>query len=126
MNPKRILVVDDDVEFLDEMKDMLAAHDFETVSINDSTVVQDVARLVKPDAILLDIKMAGMSGFQVKDRLNQDLETSHIPVIAITGCYNGPERRYLMNVLGVDCCFLKPFVPNELITAIESIITTPD
>lgn len=122
MTPRRILIVDDDVEFLEEIKDALAAYNFDPISINDSSAVQEVARLIKPDAILLDVKMAGLSGFQVKDRLSQDLVTARIPVIAITGGYGGKERRYLMNTLGVESCILKPVALQELITAIDAII----
>jgi len=122
MPARFILVVDDDVDFLEEMSELLRAYGFEPVVVNDSTAVQEIAKLVKPDAILLDVKMSGMTGFQVKDRLNQDLETMRIPVIAVTGSYSGKERRYLMNTLGVGACVMKPFAPRELVDAIESAL----
>lgn len=122
MAARRILVVDDDVDFLEEMTDILKSYGFEPIAVNDSAAVQDIVRLLKPDAILLDVKMSGLTGFQVKDRLSQDLETMGIPVIAVTGSYGGKDRRYLMNTLGVGNCIMKPFAPQELVDAIESIL----
>jgi len=119
MAVKKILVVDDDKEFSEELKELLFLSGYETMVINDSTQTFDAARTLKPDNILLDIKMNGMDGFQVLEKLKQSPETAKISIIAMTGYFTEEEHFRLMSMCGMDTCLRKPFNALDLIAKIE-------
>lgn len=116
---KKILVIDDDTEFLEELHEMLALSGYDTVSVNDGSAAFKIAKEVRPDLILVDLKMDGLSGFQVADRLNQFVETVDIPVIAMSGHFTEKEHSRLLDMLGVKALIKKPFHPLNVIAYIE-------
>ena len=123
---KKILLVDDDKEFLEELKEMLALTGYKVMGVADSVAAVNAARVTKPDAILLDLRMQAMSGFEVADKLKSFPETSHIPVIAMTGFYTLKEHAWLMNFCGIKRCIKKPFNPLDVIAEIEQAIKEAD
>ena len=116
---KRVLVIDDDEEFLEELKELLAQTGYEVSDISDSSIALKVARETRPDVILLDLRMRRTSGFEIADGLKRFLETERIPVIAMTGFYTMKEHSWLMNFCGIKKCLKKPFNPLDVIAEIE-------
>lgn len=88
---KKILIVDDEHDFSDMVKDYLSLKGGFEVEVADSGFQAGyiVARQ-KPDMILMDIMMPYMDGFQVLRMMRDDPETRHIPVIACTA-YRDPS-----------------------------------
>jgi len=124
MAEKRVLVIDDDNEFLQELRQMLAGSGYDVTTVSDSVAAVTAARTIKPDVILLDLRMRSMSGFEIADRLKGFNETSSIPVIAMTGFYTLKEHSWLMNFCGIRRCLRKPFNPLDVIAEIEDVIKT--
>ncbi len=124
MVSRKIMVVDDDKEFLEELKEMLIFSGYEVTGINDSTIALKVARVVKPDVILLDLRMRSTSGFEIANGLKSLIETSNIPVIAMTGYYTLKEHSWLINFCGIKRCLKKPFNPLDIIAEIEKVMET--
>ena len=118
---KRILVVDDDKEFLEELKETLGLSGYDVVEVNDSVSAVDVARSTKPDLVLLDLKMPGKSGFQLADELRHIAELGNIPVIAMTG-FLKDDYIPLINICGIKKCLKKPFNPLDVIAHIETAL----
>ena len=121
MAGKKIMIVDDDKEFLEELEETLSLSGYYTITIDDSTTAFDVASTMKPDIILLDLKMDKMSGFQVAESLKRFPTTSHIPIIAMTGVFNKKNHFSLMDLCGMDLCIEKPFNPLDVIILIEDL-----
>lgn len=122
MAEKRILIVDDDREFLDELKEMLVLTGYDVTGVTDGVAAVKAARVVKPDVIILDLRMHAMSGFEVADKLKGIPETADIPVIAMTGYYTLKEHAWLMNFCGIRRCLKKPFSPLDVIAEVENIL----
>lgn len=122
MRKQRIMVVDDDKEFLGELEETLRLGGYDPVSLSDSSTVLGAAREFRPDLILLDLKMNKMSGFQVAINLRQAPDVSDIPIIAMTGYFTGDHHLPLLNVCGVTKCISKPFKPQSIINEIEMLI----
>lgn len=118
MGKKRILIVDDDREFSDELKEMLEAGGYDPMVVNDSNAAVKVARKEEPDIILLDMRMNGLNGYQVTLKLKEYPETLKIPIIAMTGKYNA-EFFGLSLMYGEDRSLRKPFSPLDVISRIE-------
>lgn len=113
------MIVDDDREFLEELKETLTSSGYDTTALSNSTSALKMVRKIKPDVILLDLKMQGKSGFQIADELKQLPETAHIPIIAMTAFYTEREYTILMNICSIKTCLMKPFNPLDLIAEIE-------
>ena len=118
---KKIMVVDDDKEFLEELRETLALSGYDLLAVNDATRVLDTAISEKPDVILLDLKMPQKSGFQVADELRHLSEVSHIPIIAMSA-YLKDEYASLLNICGIKRCLSKPFYPLDVIAEIEEVL----
>jgi len=119
---KKVLIVDDDKEFLEELREMLAVTGYDVTSVSDSIAAIKAARTVNPDIILLDLRMTAMSGFEVADRLKGFPDTAGIPIIAMTGFYTLKEHAWLMNFCGIKRCIRKPFNPLDVIAEIENTL----
>jgi len=120
MANKKIMIVDDNDDFLEGLKDILESDGYDTITINDSTTVLDAAKMLKPDLIILDLKMTGMNGFEVADRLKRSSATTHIPIIGVSGIFevkNDFEDNFFL--MDFCCIFHKPFNLSELIDKIE-------
>jgi len=122
MPPIKLLVVDDDVDFLDELQESLQAEGYEVAVCSDGDSALQAALKLKPDLALLDLKMRGESGFQIAERLRKAAETKNIPIIAMTGFYTRVEHETLMKICGIDVCLIKPFQENVLKQKIASVL----
>lgn len=119
MSKGKVMIVDDDSEFLQELKEILDLSGYEVSQISDPSSVVSEAAGSAPDVILLDLKMEGLNGFEVADQLKHTEKTSSVPIIAMTGFYTEEEHMSLMNICGIQRCILKPFNPLDVISAIE-------
>ncbi len=81
---ERILVVDDDHAFLEVAERLLVKEGFSPISTDEPQMVLQIARTVKPCAIMLDIMMPGLNGWDVLDTLQSEPATASIPVIIIS------------------------------------------
>lgn len=122
MAKKKILVVDDNKEFLEEIKETLSLSGYEVVAINDAATAFEIACAAKPDVVLLDLKMPGKTGFKVADEITHSVELKHIPIVAMTGHFTDIEYSLLINLCGIKKCLLKPFNPLDVITQIEKLL----
>jgi DNA-binding response OmpR family regulator len=116
---KRVMIIDDDCEFLYEMNEALVLNGYEVVAVNDASLVYDMTEKTKPDVILLDLNMPKKSGFEVALELKYFSRLYHIPIIGITGFYNDDAYVSLMNLVGIQKYLKKPINPADLISQIE-------
>lgn len=90
MKKRKVLVVDDEIDFLEVLKKRLEANDFEVITAQDGKDALKRARKDSPDAILLDILMPEMNGLDVLKTLRKENET--LPIFIITAFSN--EERF--------------------------------
>ncbi|MDD5347124.1 MAG: response regulator [Candidatus Omnitrophica bacterium] len=117
---KKVMIVDDDAEFLEELCEMLDTSGYAVIPVREPRRAIDMADSAKPDVILLDLKMKQLSGFQIADGLSRLTGTVGIPVIAMTGFFTEHEHISLMNICGFRRCIVKPFAATDIINAIEA------
>lgn len=109
MSQMKIMIVDDDEDFLDELQESLRLEGYEAATFTTGASALKAARKSKPDLAILDLKMRGKSGFQVAEALRGMEETKNIPIIAMTGFYTQAEHGKLMKTCGINFCLIKPF-----------------
>jgi two-component system alkaline phosphatase synthesis response regulator PhoP len=122
MMAEKVMIIDDNKEFLEELKESLFLCGYECRALSDSAKAWRVARRIRPDVILLDLKMAGHNGFQVASDLKRDKETSGIPIIAMSGYFPIEDKSALLDLSLMDRRIKKPFEIADLITEIESVL----
>ncbi len=121
MMAKKIMIVDDDKEFLTELCEILESSGYEIVAVNNHSNVLEVANYEKPDLILLDIKMPDKSGFELAAEIKYSYKISHIPIIAMSAYFEEDDKP-LMEMCGISTRLKKPFTDIDLITQIENVL----
>ncbi len=79
-----LLIVEDDVKFARILLDMARQHEFKGIVAHSGSTGLALAREYQPSAVILDIRLPGMDGWTVLDRLKHDPSTRHIPVHVMT------------------------------------------
>ena len=122
---KKVLVVDDEEDFADLVREYLRIRGGLDVQIADSGFQAGftVARF-KPDLILMDLMMPDMDGFYVHRTLREDPETRHIPVIACTA-YRDPEIDERISRERFDGWIEKPLKLDALLELVRSHLGLP-
>lgn len=92
MTPK-ILLVDDENDFIELLRYKLAGHGYEFIVANDGVHALSQARLCKPDLILLDILLPDLDGLSVCEILKRQPATKNIPVIFMSALSSSVTRR---------------------------------
>lgn len=119
----KILLVDDDPDFVEATKAVLESRPYEIITALSGEEGLQKAREEKPDLVLLDIIMPGVDGFQVCQQLKKDPQLSQIPVIMITSF----SEKYMETSIGVSQGLSleaedfvdKPVAPTELLIRVE-------
>ena len=119
---KIIVIVDDDIELQQELKELLVSGGYEVRScIDGESALQSIPDIM-PDLILLDMKLGKINGFQVAERLKQMFGACYIPVIVMTGYYAPKEMELLKDICGVTKCITKPINPENILVEIDEIL----
>jgi two-component system cell cycle response regulator DivK len=94
MMSKKVLIVEDNELNMKLFHDLLDSQGYETLQTREGLQALALARLHKPDLILMDIQLPEISGLEVTKWLKDDEELSHIPVVAVTAfAMKGDEER---------------------------------
>jgi len=98
----KILIIDDEQDLVKLVKEVLELEDFQVSGAYDGEEGLRKATSEIPDLILLDIKMPGLNGFQVLERLKIDKTTSNIPVVMLTTSVLRRDRDKAFDLGAVD------------------------
>jgi two-component system KDP operon response regulator KdpE len=113
-----LLVVDDEAGILRLMKLELSAQGFRVITASDGESAITMAEEHRPDAILLDVMMPGISGLEVMRRLR---ERSNVPVLLVTAKDRDTDKVRGLE-LGADDYIVKPFNPDELGARVRAVL----
>ena len=102
MAREKILIIDDEQDLVKLVKEILELENFQVSSAYDGEEGLRKASSEIPDLILLDIKMPGINGFQVLERLKMDKTTSTIPVVMLTTSVLRRDRDKAFDLGAVD------------------------
>jgi CheY-like chemotaxis protein len=120
--PRTLLLADDSVTIQKVVGITFANEDVELVTVDNGDVALARAREIKPDLVLADVAMPGMSGYELCQALKQDSELSHIPVVLLTGTFETFDAQRASDV-GSDGHITKPFEAQALIDCVNSLLS---
>lgn len=107
------MVVEDNSEMRAMLAEVLFSRGYSVYSSDDARGACDLARVLRPAAILCDVVMPAMSGFEAAERLKRDPSTREIPIIFMTG------HNYLQEERSDAPWLLKPFTTDQLAEALK-------
>jgi CheY-like chemotaxis protein len=116
-----ILAVDDTPENLDVVKSALGGNYVVKAAIN-GMIALKIAQQAPPDLVLLDIRMPGMDGFEVMEKLRANEATQGIPVIFLTGDSDS-EVRQRAEDMGAAGFVTKPIDGDVLRQSVATALT---
>jgi signal transduction histidine kinase/DNA-binding response OmpR family regulator len=117
--PRRVLVVDDDVDSTEMLSRALQAAGHEVRQEHDGASALVAAAQFQPDVVLLDLGLPGMGGIEVARRLRELPELSAVRIVALTG-RGEPRERNRTAAAGIEAHLVKPV---DLDTIIDAIAT---
>lgn len=122
----KILLVDDDPDFIEATRTVLESVPYEVAVAYDGDEALEMVEEVQPDLILLDIIMPTQDGFHVCEKLKGDPELWHIPVIMLTSLSQRiSETAYSVQdgmMLEADDFIDKPVRPAELLARVARLL----
>jgi two-component system KDP operon response regulator KdpE len=114
----KLLIIDDDVQLCELLQLMLTKMDFEVEIAHDAVTGLRKAYTLKPNAIVLDIMMPGMDGWQTCQRFR---EMTDVPIIMLTAL--GAEDEVIKGLnLGADDYLVKPVTADELGARVKALL----
>ena len=118
---RRILVVEDDEKSRRLLKDVLEYHGFDVCAHDNGEDGLADARSCSPDAVLLDIELPGISGFDVLAGLRAESGGAALPVIAVTASVMDQDRKKILSA-GFDAYVPKPVNIRELVVTLNDFL----
>lgn len=115
-----VMVVEDDEEINRLQRELLAVYGLDAVPAHTGTEAMEVYRRRGPDAVLLDVMLPEMDGFETCRRLRQT-GRPHLPIVIVT-CLDSEECRKRGLEVGANAYFAKPFDPDEVINTIQRLL----
>jgi two-component system alkaline phosphatase synthesis response regulator PhoP len=123
---KKVLLVDDDVDFCEATNLLLESKGYEVVLAYDGKEGLAKTRAEKPDLIILDVMMPEMNGYDVCVVIKADPELKKIPVILLTAVDQALFKTTYTRAMGLmteaDDYIAKPVEPAELVKRVEGLL----
>jgi len=119
--PARILVVDDTPQNVKLLADLLGAKGYAVATAGSGAEALALVEANRPDLVLLDVVMPGMSGYEVCRKIRENPATGVLPVVMVTALDPGQERIKGLEV-GADDFLTKPINQAELLARVRSLL----
>lgn len=125
----KILLIDDDADFVAATRAVLESQSYEVIAAPDALAGLQKARQENPDLVLLDVIMPGENGFTAAEQFKHDRQLGKIPVIMLTsfaakGAGTAIPRKSGMSLEAEDY-LEKPVSPNVLISKVGEFLGKP-
>ncbi len=121
MSEPVILVAEDERDIRDLIVFTLQISGFNVIQAPNGEEAVKKASEIKPDLILLDVRMPKMTGYEACEMLKKQEDTKDIPIVFLSA--KGQETEISTGLeLGAEDYFLKPFTPDDLIQQVNKIL----
>jgi diguanylate cyclase (GGDEF)-like protein len=118
----KIFVVDDDGDYLEFVKLLLAKEGYLVLASTSSREALGLISQNPPDLLISDVEMPGLDGFELVKRMGQDVLLRNVPVILMSGKRMSSDDRVTGLGIGSDDYILKPFPAPELLARVKAVL----
>lgn len=119
---QRILIVEDDLTIQTQLKNLLSGNGYEVGVVSDFSEVTEHVKAFVPRLVLLDIRLPGISGFEICSQIRS---FSDLPIIFVTSSNTDMDELNSI-MLGGDAFITKPYNPAILLAKIASLLRRAD
>lgn len=119
--PLRVLIAEDDRDTVLTLMMLLREEGHEVRSVHTGRHVMSVVRDFDPDAVILDIHLPELSGWEVARTIRAQHGLERPMLIGMSGEYKQGADRILSEILGFDHYLLKPYNPNDLLSLLAPL-----
>lgn len=116
-----VMVIDDEKDLVELVRYNLEKEQFHAITAFDGASAVEIAMRHRPDLIILDLMMPGMTGLEVCRVLRGDEKTRDIPIIMLTARTSETDRVVGLE-MGADDYVTKPFSPRELVARVRAVL----
>jgi CheY-like chemotaxis protein len=116
-----VLVVDDYADAREMYAESLVVSGFRVAEAANGLEAIDLAQQLTPDAIVMDLSLPGLDGWEATRRLKADSRTRHIPVVAVTGHAQARASDEARKA-GCDRFVVKPALPDVVVDAVRQVL----
>ncbi|MCK9522785.1 MAG: response regulator [Proteobacteria bacterium] len=120
-----LLLVDDDPKILSILKKRLLLLNYDVVTAENGHDAWRIAQENHPDAIILDIMMPGMNGWEVCRAIRSDPALQHTPILTLSGISESLND-LTSPLFGANAHLDKPFEFTALVSAVKSLLAPPN
>ena len=125
MSKKKILIIDDSQFMANLISEILTEAGYDVITAADGYQGLQKVETEKPDLVILDIVMPGISGFEVCKLLRSDDRNNLMPIIMLTAQENEDDKLTGLE-LGADDYIIKPFNKRELVSRVRNTLKRID
>src|SRR5262249_53868093 len=120
----RVLVVDDDDAIRMLLRSALQSADIEVETASEGREALEALARTRPDAIVLDLALPGLNGWQFVGQCRELPEAQAIPILVISAEYDLRTVAPRLHARGVRACLAKPFDVDVLVSVVEHLLGT--
>ncbi len=121
MPGRKILIVEDEPDIRKLVHYNLTQERFEVLEAEDGEKALKIVQRERPQLIILDLMLPGLSGLELCRSLRERTETAHLPILMLTA-KAGEADRVVGLEMGADDYLTKPFSPRELVARVKAIL----
>lgn len=118
----KVLVVDDDAQHRSYLKTLLSEDGFAVSAAESGAAALAAVAKSRPDLVLSDVAMPGMSGLTLCRRLKADPRTAGVPLVLMSGARKADDEQAAGIEGGADDYLLKPFTPRLLLAKVRGVL----
>jgi len=119
---KKIMIVDDEEGIVELVTAILEEEGYEVITAMDGKECLEKLKKVKPDLILLDMMMPGMSGREVCEKIRKNPKTKNLKIVFLTVARFSETGKGVLKKLNVLDYITKPFDNKDLVRRIKNIV----
>ncbi len=119
---KKILVIEDDADIAELVQMVLETEDFSVKTVLESASAISTAEEYQPDAILLDLTMPDIDGWQIFKQLRKEKVFDKTPIAIFTAKSEEFDTMVGLHVMHADAYITKPFGKHELIDQVKELV----
>jgi len=117
----KILIAEDERDILELIKFTLQYGGYEVIPVSNGSDALEMTKRELPNLALLDVRMPGMSGYEVCKQIKSNRDTKHIPVVFLSAKGQESEIKNGYDSGAVDY-ILKPFAPDQLLNRLLEVL----
>ena len=111
----KVLLAEDDSTMVSLLETLLNMEGFEVLALDVNSDVPSVVQREKPHALFMDVNLGGQSGMEILDTIRKQKDLSDVRIVMTSGLNMKDECMSR----GADVFLLKPFMPDDLISALR-------